>query len=1291
MLNFAKKVGIYSLIYLYVLSIQSISFANAESISQNALPTNGIVKSGSASISQTSNTMNVNQSSNNAIISWNKFNIGSKATVNFNQPSSSSNTLNRVRSSDPSRIYGNLNANGNIFFINPNGVLVGKSGSINVGGLVASTMNMANNDFNKQNYNFSSSSKSSIINYGNVNSKYVALLSSDVKNYGSISATSGTAALVSGDNAKLSLSSNGKLNIKVSESKLANLIENEGTIKSENGQVLIKSSAAKSLVDATIKGPSGKKKLVSVNGVLKLVSNTGEIKANSVKIDAGQNGMVSNSGSIDVSSKNFNGGNIEVTGKEISIKSGSKLLASGKTGGGDVLIGGDWKGSGDLLQSTYTTVEKNTLIDASSTSSGDGGKIVIWSDIKNSKSKTSVNGTLLAHAVDGDGGEIETSGSNVDTTGIKVNAGSKKGKGGLWLIDPYDYIIGNTQAASISTVLNSGTNVTILTSGNNSSYGSQGDADGNGDITVNSSISSSGTATLTLTAARDLTISSGAKILDSGTGALSVALNSARNMTISGTVNVEGSVALKTTTYQTSVNSTTSLSYTGAVQNYTVPSGISSITVSGYGAAGGSSKKTNGTVMAGGKGGFLKATVNVTAGETLKVYVGGVGTNGTGMPGASNVDSRAPGGFNGGGKGGYDTSGQTRNGAGGGGATDIRSGGTELSDRIFVAGGGGGAGGGGWTNVTWLGGDGGGTTGAEGGCVGTSYCDGGNGGTQSAGGAANTTFNATSGALGVGGNASYGNFWGDGGGGGGYYGGGGGSSTVVHGRGYAAGGGGGSSWTSGTIVTNTRGHSSATGNGSLTIVASGTSTTAGDLTIGSGGITAGGGLTVSTDGDLSIDSNITASTLSVDGNIDLNSSTLNNSGSSNVTLSGVISGAGNLTHSGSGTLTLSGTNTYTGDTRITDGTLSVSGSLASGTDVIVGKNGTYNVAKADTVNSISGAGNIKLAKNLTAGSSASTIFSGIISGSGAFAKAGTGTLILTGANTFTGSLNIAAGTITIGGTGSLGANNSNSYSGTIAISANSYLNYTSTTTPQSLTGSILLGIPMLASGTAGAITAGTAKHSISSAGGKTTITYTVPVKTPPKAEKVAPKIRKQIKKEVRKETRKLKKQLRKEVRQAKKGNNQGNLIANVGGNLSLTPKAMAKFSSIKVRANSAGIKANFKPLGGTKMASIKPANFKVNNSGLSIKPFKAVNFSKGGINFKIPEKNIEVPQADTKVSFGLKLKSGADLPGWVKFDSNTLQISGTPPEGFSGSLELDLVATAEDGTQKTQDIKFNIN
>ena len=78
-------------------------------------------------------------------------------------------------------------------------------------------MDMASNDFNNQNYNFSTSKKSSIVNYGSINSKYVALISTDVSNYGSISAKSGSAALVSGSNAKLSISTDGKIVVKISE------------------------------------------------------------------------------------------------------------------------------------------------------------------------------------------------------------------------------------------------------------------------------------------------------------------------------------------------------------------------------------------------------------------------------------------------------------------------------------------------------------------------------------------------------------------------------------------------------------------------------------------------------------------------------------------------------------------------------------------------------------------------------------------------------------------------------------------------------------------------------------------------------------------------------------------------------------------------------------------------------------------------------------------------------------------------------------------------------------------
>jgi filamentous hemagglutinin family protein len=68
---------------------------------------------------------------------WNTFNIGVNATVNFAQPSASSVALNRVTSGDPSQIMGQLNANGQVYLINPSGILFGAGSSVNVGGLVA--------------------------------------------------------------------------------------------------------------------------------------------------------------------------------------------------------------------------------------------------------------------------------------------------------------------------------------------------------------------------------------------------------------------------------------------------------------------------------------------------------------------------------------------------------------------------------------------------------------------------------------------------------------------------------------------------------------------------------------------------------------------------------------------------------------------------------------------------------------------------------------------------------------------------------------------------------------------------------------------------------------------------------------------------------------------------------------------------------------------------------------------------------------------------------------------------
>ncbi len=163
----------------------------------NALPTGGQVAAGAASITQSANRMDINQSTQKAILNWQSFNIGADAQVNFAQPSASAVALNRVLSSDPSAIYGKLNSNGQVFLLNPNGVLFGAGARVDVGGLVASTMKIDDADFMAGNYKFSGGS-GAVINQGSLTAAqggYIALLSPEVRNEGVISASLGTVLL----------------------------------------------------------------------------------------------------------------------------------------------------------------------------------------------------------------------------------------------------------------------------------------------------------------------------------------------------------------------------------------------------------------------------------------------------------------------------------------------------------------------------------------------------------------------------------------------------------------------------------------------------------------------------------------------------------------------------------------------------------------------------------------------------------------------------------------------------------------------------------------------------------------------------------------------------------------------------------------------------------------------------------------------------------------------------------------------------------------------------------------
>ncbi len=119
----------------------------ARALDPNALPTNGSIVAGAGSIAQSANSMRVTQGSDRMVANWNTFNIGSSAKVTFAQPSAQAVALNRVLGADPSQILGQLSANGQVFLINPNGVIFGRGARVDVGGIVASALSLGNDDF----------------------------------------------------------------------------------------------------------------------------------------------------------------------------------------------------------------------------------------------------------------------------------------------------------------------------------------------------------------------------------------------------------------------------------------------------------------------------------------------------------------------------------------------------------------------------------------------------------------------------------------------------------------------------------------------------------------------------------------------------------------------------------------------------------------------------------------------------------------------------------------------------------------------------------------------------------------------------------------------------------------------------------------------------------------------------------------------------------------------------------------------------------------------------------------
>jgi filamentous hemagglutinin family protein len=580
-ISILKKILNYLFLIYFIFFPSTYSFAG--SIGDLALPTGGSIASGNITISQTDpGKLIINQTTNQGIINWQSFNVGTKSSVHFNTPGASAGVLNNI-SGGTSTILGSIFSNGRLFFTNPSGIIFGPGSQVKAEGLVASAMRISNQDFLNQNYNFTNNQIASLQNEGDLQAQYVALIAPQVSNKGTI--TTNVATLIAaGDDVKLAISDSNRLSVNINPSKIKTLSSNEGVIKSENGTVSIQANAAQELIEQTINAPRSADSLISENGVIKLVSNSGSIKAKKVNLSSGLLGGTEVAGTIDASS-NTKGGDIEITGKEIQIKSNSKLLATGDTGGGNILVGGDWQGSNGVLQATYTTVEKDTLIDTSSKDVGDGGKIVVWSDIKDPNSKTTTRGQLSSKANIGDGGKIETSGSTLDTLNTTVNTSSVTGNYGTWLIDPTDITI---DAAAASTYVNN-----LITSNVN--------IQADNTINVNSSITYSGARSN-----GTLTFQAPTTVLDADVTSTSQPLN----ITFASAVNLKRSVIINT--------NGGNLSITGNIGVGTTIGDSSEITLGFY--------TVNSNTNSAQQGGALFDIPNVAANSTLHV---GTGTSGS--------------------------------------------------------------------------------------------------------------------------------------------------------------------------------------------------------------------------------------------------------------------------------------------------------------------------------------------------------------------------------------------------------------------------------------------------------------------------------------------------------------------------------------------------------------------------------------------------------------------------------------------------------------------------------------
>ncbi|MGQ0621885.1 MAG: beta strand repeat-containing protein [Panacagrimonas sp.] len=296
-----------------------------------ATPTGGVVVGGNAAISQQDVvTTVIDQSSAAAAINWQSFNVGGNEFVVFNQPSASSVTLNRVVGGDVSTLLGTLSANGRVFLVNPAGVLFGQGATVDVGGLVASTLDISVEDFFAGNYVFAQPAAQGgrVENAGRITAAdggFVVLAGAEVRNTGLIQGRLGTVALTSGSALTLDVDGSGLVGYEITQGTLSEAagVSNVGEILAQGGRVVMAANLARELIGS----------VVNNQGVVRAQGMAEEDGGGIVLTATG--GNITQSGTLDVSAGSGQAaGSIDIlSDRDISLTAGSRIDATGPSAG----------------------------------------------------------------------------------------------------------------------------------------------------------------------------------------------------------------------------------------------------------------------------------------------------------------------------------------------------------------------------------------------------------------------------------------------------------------------------------------------------------------------------------------------------------------------------------------------------------------------------------------------------------------------------------------------------------------------------------------------------------------------------------------------------------------------------------------------------------------------------------------------------------------------------------------------------------------------------------------------